>query len=102
MRTTLSALATALVLAATPPAAAQVLAPDTSWVHRAVLYEVFTSHFSPAGTFRGVQAGLDRIQATGATTIWLMPIHPIGVAGRKGTLGSPYAARDAKWRNSWA
>lgn len=100
MRTSLSALATALVLAATPPAAsAQVLAPDTSWVRRAVLYEVFTSHFSPAGSFRGVQAGLDRIQATGATTVWLMPIHPIGVAGRKGTLGSPYAARDFRGIN---
>jgi len=96
MRPILGGLTVALtiVTSGTPLAAAQQLAPDTSWVARSVLYEVFTSHFSPAGDFRGVLAGLDRIQATGATTVWLMPIHPIGVESRKGTLGSPYAARD--------
>jgi glycosidase len=41
-----------------------------------------------------VIAGLDRIQATGANTIWLMPIQPVGVVNRKGPLGSPYALRD--------
>ena len=69
-------------------------AADTSWVARSALYEVFVQDFSPAGTFRGVMNGLDRIQATGADVVWLMPIHPIGVVNRKGTLGSPYAARD--------
>src|SRR6185312_9589257 len=70
------------------------LAPDTSWVARSALYEVFVQDFSPAGNFRGVLNGLDRIQASGATVIWLMPVHPIGVLNRKGPLGSPYAARD--------
>lgn len=92
----LTALAIAIPAA---PATAQHLAPDTSWVARSVLYEVFTSHFSASGDFRGVLAGLDRIQATGATTVWLMPVHPIGVEGRKGTLGSPYAARDFRGIN---
>jgi glycosidase len=41
-----------------------------------------------------VIAGLDRIQQAGADVIWLMPIHPIGVSNRKGTLGSPYAVVD--------
>jgi glycosidase len=76
------------------PAQAQMLAPDSSWVSRAVLYEVFVQDFSPAGNFRGVIEGLGRIQAAGADVIWLMPIHPIGEVNRKGTLGSPYAARD--------
>lgn len=76
------------------PVRAQVHAPDSSWVARAALYEVFVQDFSPSGDFRGVTAGLDRIQAAGADVIWLMPIHPIGVEGRKGTLGSPYAAKD--------
>ena len=67
---------------------------DTSWVGRAALYEVFVQHFSPQGTLRGVIDGLDRIAASGADVVWVMPVHPIGVAGRKGTLGSPYAARD--------
>lgn len=30
----------------------------------------------------------------GVNIIWLLPIHPVGVAARKGALGSPYAIRD--------
>lgn len=73
---------------------AVALARDTSWVARSALYEVFVRDFSPSGDFRGVINGLDRIAATGADVVWLMPIHPIGVAGRKGALGSPYSVRD--------
>ena len=70
------------------------LAPDTSWVARSAIYQVFVRDFSPTGDFRGVAAGLGRIEAAGADVLWLMPIHPIGELNRKGTLGSPYAARD--------
>jgi glycosidase len=70
------------------------MAPDTSWVTRSALYELFVQDFSSKGNFRGVIDGLDRIQSTGADVIWLMPIHPIGVVNRKGRLGSPYAAID--------
>src|SRR3954470_21274060 len=80
------------------PMAAQTtpraMAPDTSWVSRSALYEVFVQDFSSKSNFRGVIDGRDRIQSAGADVIWLMPIHPIGVANRKGALGSPYAARD--------
>jgi glycosidase len=72
---------------------------DTSWVARSALYEVFVQDFSPAGTFRGVIEGLDRIQSAGANVIWLMPIYPIGTLNRKGTLGSPYAVRDYRTVN---
>jgi glycosidase len=85
-------LSVALPVLAQGPAAA--LAPDTSWVTRSALYEVFVQDFSPAGNFRGVTEGLDRIQSSGADVVWLMPIHPIGVRNRKGPLGSPYAAKD--------
>ena len=70
------------------------LAPDSSWVARSALYEVFVQDFSARGDLRGLMDGLDRIQAAGADVVWLMPIHPIGEVGRKGTLGSPYAVRD--------
>ncbi|MGH7512490.1 MAG: alpha-amylase family glycosyl hydrolase [Gemmatimonadales bacterium] len=83
-----------IVRAAPGQAPARATAPDSSWVARSALYEVFVQDFSPQGTFRGVLAGLERIQSSGANVVWLMPVHPIGVAGRKGTLGSPYAARD--------
>jgi glycosidase len=83
-------------MAASLPAQAPVraTAPDTSWVARSTLYEVFVQDFSSRGDLRGVQERLDRIKALGVTTIWLMPIHPIGREGRKGELGSPYAPRD--------
>ncbi|HEY0305686.1 MAG TPA: alpha-amylase family glycosyl hydrolase [Longimicrobiales bacterium] len=50
--------------------------PQTSWISAPALYEVFTRDFSPEGSFAGVIAGLDRIQASGADVISLMPIHP--------------------------
>lgn len=70
------------------------LAPDTSWVARSTIYELFVRDFSPTGDLRGVIDGLDRIEAVGADVVWLMPIYPIGVEGRKGTLGSPYSVQD--------
>lgn len=80
------------------PAPAPV-AVDVPAAARAALYEVFVRDFSPSGDFRGVMAGLDRIQATGAEVVWLMPVHPIGEANRKGTLGSPYSVRDYRGLN---
>ncbi len=99
MRNRLSMLAALLSLAAAWAAPAQnvasaPLAPDTSWVTRSAVYEVNVRDFSPAGNLRGVTAGLGRIQAAGANVVWLMPIFPVGVEARKGTLGSPYAVRD--------
>ncbi|HEX9165676.1 MAG TPA: alpha-amylase family glycosyl hydrolase [Gemmatimonadales bacterium] len=90
-------LAFAAAPAATPvpaQAPANAMAPDTSWVTRSAIYQIFVRDFSPAGTFRGVIDGLDRVEAVGADVIWLMPIHPIGVSNRKGSLGSPYAVVD--------
>ncbi len=81
-------------LSVAPSARAQAPTTDTSWVARSALYEVFVQDFSPSGDLQGVIAGLDRIQSVGANVVWLMPIHPIGVVNRKGSLGSPYAAMD--------
>lgn len=64
------------------------------FVDRSAMYELFVRDFSPAGTFQGVIEGLDRVEATGANVIWLMPIHPVGVIERKGTLGSSYSVAD--------
>jgi len=87
-----------VMLAWSPAARAQVaapaMAPDTSWVARSAIYQIFVRDFSQTGDLRGVIAGLDRVVAAGADVVWLMPVHPVGVAGRKGTLGSPYAVRD--------
>lgn len=59
-----------------------------------VLYSVYTRNYSEEGTFEAVRRDLERIKSLGVDIIWLMPIHPIGTAARKGTLGSPYAISD--------
>jgi len=95
MRKNLAALlAGFVVMAARPAVAWTVQAPDTSWVARSAIYEVFVRDFSATGDLRGVMAGLGRIQATGADVIWLMPIYPVGVLNRKDPLGSPYSISD--------
>lgn len=73
---------------------AAVGADRPGWVDEAVVYEVFVRDFSPEGTFDGVTARLDSLQDLGVTTLWLMPIHPVGEERAKGELGSPYAVRD--------
>ncbi len=88
-----AALALGTLLAA-PALRAQQASADTSWVARSALYEVFTQDFSARGTLQGVTDGLDRIQASGANVIWLMPVQPVGILKHKGTLGSRYAIRD--------
>ena len=59
-----------------------------------IVYSVFVRQYSKEGTFEKLREDLPRIRALGADIIWLMPIHPIGRARRKGTLGSPYAISD--------
>ncbi|MDX1419836.1 MAG: alpha-amylase family glycosyl hydrolase [Rubricoccaceae bacterium] len=91
----------AVLAACAPPAPSTV--PETAlsaaparaaWVDDAVLYEVFVRSATPEGTFRALIPRLDSLQAMGVTTLWLMPIHPVGEARRKGRLGSPYSVRD--------
>ncbi len=67
---------------------------NADWTADAVLYQLNTRQFTPEGTFAAAQKQLPRLAAMGVDIIWLMPIHPIGEANRKGTLGSPYAVRD--------
>lgn len=64
-----------------------------------IIYSVFVRNHTAGGTFRAVIPDLPRIRALGTDIVWLMPIHPIGVKNRKGTLGSPYANRDYRTVN---
>ena len=64
-----------------------------------VIYSVFVRNHTREGTFRALEGDLDRLRGLGADIIWLMPIHPIGAEGRKGTLGSPYAIQDYRGVN---
>ena len=64
------------------------------WAANATIYEVNVRQYTPEGTFRAFEAHLPRLAQMGIVIIWLMPIHPIGAVGRKGSLGSPYAVQD--------
>ena len=64
-----------------------------------IIYSVYVRSHTPEGTFLSLIPDLDRIRSLGADIIWLLPIHPIGVQGKKGSLGCPYANRDYRTVN---
>ncbi|HLP16921.1 MAG TPA: alpha-amylase family glycosyl hydrolase, partial [Bacteroidota bacterium] len=64
------------------------------WVKTGIIYEIYPRAFSPEGTFAGIEKKLPELKSLGVTILWLMPIHPVGIERRKGTLGSSYSVRD--------
>ena len=75
-------------------AAACAQKPAQQPLENCVVYEMNVRQYTPEGTFAAAQNELPRLQELGIDILWLMPIHPIGVEGRKGTLGSYYAIKD--------
>ena len=65
-----------------------------------VIYQLDLYNFTSQGTLAAAQQRLDYLKDLGIDIIWLMPIHPRGVQGRIGSLGSPYAPRDYHAVNS--
>ena len=68
-------------------------------LQKEILYSIYVRAHTEEGTFRAIIPDLDRIKALGADWIWFMPIHPLGVKGKKGSLGCPYANRDYRTTN---
>ena len=64
------------------------------WSRNANIYEVNIRQYTPEGTFKAFQAHLPRLQRMGVDILWLMPVQPIGVENRKGSLGSYYSISD--------
>lgn len=62
-----------------------------------VMYEINERAFSASGNLQGIIDRLDSIKALGVNTIWLMPIHPIGITK---TVNSPYCVRNYKEVNT--
>ena len=63
-------------------------------LQKQVIYCIYVRSHTEEGTFRAILPDLDRIRGLGVDIVWFMPIHPIGVEGKKGSLGCPYANRD--------
>lgn len=70
------------------------LAPEPDWVKNANIYEVNVRQYSREGTLNAVAQQLPRLRKMGVDILWFMPIQPIGIESRKGTLGSYYAIKD--------
>jgi glycosidase len=87
---------------ATPPLATP---PALATLHQSVsvdslrICQIYIRNFSPKGNLLGVISGLERIQNLGCNTLWLMPVHPVGVVNRKGTFGPPYSVQNYRLIN---
>lgn len=66
------------------------------WSQNATIYEVNIRQHTPEGTLTAFEKDIPRLKDLGISILWLMPVHPIGVENRKGSLGSYYAAKDYK------
>ncbi|MEO5581229.1 MAG: alpha-amylase family glycosyl hydrolase [Saprospiraceae bacterium] len=58
------------------------------------IYEVNLRQYTPSGSFSDFATHLPRLKAMGIDILWFMPLTPISIKERKGTLGSYYAASD--------
>ncbi|MFT4203918.1 MAG: alpha-amylase family glycosyl hydrolase [Chitinophagaceae bacterium] len=67
------------------------LFPMVSWAQGTNIYETNIRQYTTEGSFNAFCRHLPRLKEMGVETLWLMPITPIGVKGRLGTLGSYYA-----------
>jgi glycosidase len=65
--------------------------PTISWAKGANIYEVNIRQYTVEGTFAAFRKHLSRLQGMGVEILWLMPVTPISIEKRQGTLGSYYA-----------
>ncbi len=61
------------------------------WSKNSVIYEVNIRQYTPEGTFAAFTKELPRIKSLGVDILWIMPVQPIGILNRKGSLGSYYS-----------
>src|SRR5664279_1612742 len=57
------------------------------WIMQGNIYEVNIRQYTREGTLKSFSSQLDRLKAMGVQTLWFMPLNPISVEGRKGSLG---------------
>jgi len=64
------------------------------WARNQVIYEVNLRQYSPGGTLSEFRQHLPRLKELGAGILWFMPLQPVGIKNRKGSLGSYYSIRN--------
>ncbi|MBA3675462.1 MAG: DUF3459 domain-containing protein, partial [Chitinophagaceae bacterium] len=65
-----------------------------SWSNNTNIYEVNVRQYTPEGTFQAFGKHIPRLKDMGVEVLWFMPITPISIKDRKGTLGSYYAVQN--------
>ncbi len=70
--------------------------PAPEWAKNTNIYEVNIRQYTKEGSFKAFEKELPRLHKMGVDVLWFMPIQPIGVKKRKGTLGSYYSISDYK------
>jgi glycosidase len=61
------------------------------WAKGSNIYEVNIRQYTPEGTIPAFGKHLPRLKEMGVEILWLMPVTPISIEKRQGTLGSYYA-----------
>jgi glycosidase len=84
----------AMLFLASPALADSVQHPHLNWTRNANIYEVNIRQFTPEGTIKAFEQHLPRLQKMGVKILWVMPVQPIGLKNRKGTMGSYYSISD--------
>lgn len=64
---------------------------QVDWSLRTNIYEVNVRQYSEKGNLAAFREHMPRLAGMGVETLWFMPLTPISVKNRKGTLGSYYA-----------
>lgn len=62
------------------------------WLRDGVIYQLSIRAFG--GDFDGVRQKLGHLSDLGADVLWIMPVQPVGLRNRRGSLGDPYAVCD--------
>jgi glycosidase len=70
------------------------------WSYDTNIYEVNVRQYTRKGTFQAFKKHLPRLKNIGVEVLWFMPITPISIKDRKGTLGSYYAVQNYTTVNS--
>ena len=65
-----------------------------AWSYTSNIYEVNLRQYTPEGTISAFSRQMPRLREMGIDILWFMPITPISVEKRLGSLGSYYACSD--------
>ncbi|MEP6616375.1 MAG: alpha-amylase family glycosyl hydrolase [Ginsengibacter sp.] len=64
------------------------------WSYNSNIYEVNVRQYTSEGTFASFEQHLPRLKDMGIEILWFMPVTPISMKDRLGSMGSYYAAQN--------